>query len=1019
MDESILNALMQLFGMGAVMRSHAKNIETVRQIVEQYLNHRLNKELTQKYLELYDEYVKQFLSDFENRERRKKKLSAYFVKVLKIAEQVNETLEHLEKIIVIIRLIEFFSDEIEKSVDINDFVSTIAAVFNINSEEYLSIKNFILEKFNEITRLENLLYVLPNNQIVKQEKVKYIISKGLDTPIVFLFIPSIEGLFFKYNGSLNLKLTSRSIEPHLVYYFDSGAIIRGSVIKPIYQTQIIRYFLNIPQIEKVKIVAHNIEFYYPKTDYGIRKFNFEAESGQMIGIVGASGSGKSTLLNLLIGKYPLHSGKITINGYDLYEFQDRLISLIGYVPQDDLLIEELTVYQNIYYSAKFCFGDKSEEEIQRLIESILKKLDLYEIRNLKVGSKLSKLISGGQRKRLNIALELIREPSILLVDEPTSGLSSMDSDIVMHLLRKQAISGRLVIVNIHQPSSDIFKLFDQIIVLDKGGYPVYKGNPLDGIIYFKQIANYVDSDTAECPVCGNVNTNLMLEIIEDRIVNEFGKYTDQRKTSPKEWYILYRVNLEIRERIKTPLKTTLPRKEFRRPSFLKQFFLFFKRDFQAKLANKQYMLINLLEAPLLAIILSYFARRPNEDGFYSLMTNTNLPIFLFMAVVVAIFLGLTLSAEEIIKDRKIIEREKFLQLSRFAYLNSKVLVLMLFSLYQVIIFVFISKLILEFNAVSIKFIIILFITAIASNILGLIISSTLDSVVAIYITIPLIVIPQILLGGLMINYDDLPNSLTNKKYTPLIADIMFSRWAYEAMAVVQFRDNEYERIFFDIDKLRSDGIYFSSFYIPELKNLINKAQLANDHKLTQEYEYLFSIIKGEFEKLNNMQVSEQLRFTYLDYLKKDKFLLYTDSLLEYLSNLQNYFNLLTNKYIFYKDSLIKSIEGKIGREGLFELKQKNYNNKLADLVLNRSRLKQIIVYKGELIRKKDPIFMDPNSHIGRAHFYAAYKFLGNRRIDTFIFNVVILLLISIFQFIILYYDVIRKFLQFFDKQKLR
>ncbi len=116
---------------------------------------------------------------------------------------------------------------------------------------------------------------------------------------------------------------------------------------------------------------------------------------------------------------------------------------------------------------------------------LLNSIGLYEAKDLKVGSPLEKTISGGQRKRLNIALELIREPSVLFVDEPTSGLSSRDSENIMDLLKELALKGKVIFVVIHQPSSDIFKMFDKLLILDLGGRPIYYGNPVDGVLYFK------------------------------------------------------------------------------------------------------------------------------------------------------------------------------------------------------------------------------------------------------------------------------------------------------------------------------------------------------------------------------------------------------------------------------------------------------------------------------------------------------------------------------------------------------
>jgi len=140
-----------------------------------------------------------------------------------------------------------------------------------------------------------------------------------------------------------------------------------------------------------------------------------------------------------------------------------------------------------------------------------------------VGSPLKKYISGGQRKKLNIALELIREPWILFVDEPTSGLSSSDAEEIMQLLAGHSAKNRIVIINIHQPSSDVFKLFDKIIVLDKEGYPVYAGNPVEAIPYLNEVSKQIDTISDQCNVCENINPESIFKIIEEKKLNEFGK----------------------------------------------------------------------------------------------------------------------------------------------------------------------------------------------------------------------------------------------------------------------------------------------------------------------------------------------------------------------------------------------------------------------------------------------------------------------------------------------------------------
>jgi ABC-type multidrug transport system ATPase subunit len=224
-----------------------------------------------------------------------------------------------------------------------------------------------------------------------------------------------------------------------------------------------------------------------------------------------------------------------------------LEGIIGYIPKEDLLIEELTVFQNLYFNAKLCFKDFLNKQITDLVNRVLVDLDLYDIKDLKVGNPLKRFISGGQRKRLNIGLELIREPYILFIDEPTSGLSSTDSEMVMDLLRKQAQKDKLLIVNIHQPSSDIFKLFDKLLVLDKGGRVVYYGDPLDAVVYFKTSNQLINAEDSECLTCGNVNPEQVLQILEAKRVNENGEFAKERIVTADEWYKLYKKKIEAAE----------------------------------------------------------------------------------------------------------------------------------------------------------------------------------------------------------------------------------------------------------------------------------------------------------------------------------------------------------------------------------------------------------------------------------------------------------------------------------------
>ena len=199
----------------------------------------------------------------------------------------------------------------------------------------------------------------------------------------------------------------------------------------------------------------------------------------------------------------------------------------------------------------------------------LTSLDLEDISDLTVGDPLNKKISGGQRKRLNIGLELMREPAVLFADEPTSGLSSHDSEKVMELLKDQAVTGRLIFVVIHQPSSHILKMFDRLWILDKGGYMIYDGDPVEALVYFKTETSQANAAESECPACGKVETDEILQIVEAKIVDNEGHEGPSRQIAPVEWYHRYKQKMEPAFTEKPSFKE-LPESNFLVPQRMRQ-----------------------------------------------------------------------------------------------------------------------------------------------------------------------------------------------------------------------------------------------------------------------------------------------------------------------------------------------------------------------------------------------------------------------------------------------------------------
>ncbi len=996
-------------------------------IVKPFLERQLNPALVSQYVKLYDDYV-----DFYRKESVEtaedlvlEVESKNILQVTKICNQLSKELFQNERVILFMQLIELINTDGKVTQKENDFILLVALNFNIPKGEINDIKSFILDQDGDNIAKSNGL-VIDNKVTEWPEEIAWMMKKkgqpgvtefrhmhveNLFGRILVLYIRSIKTFAFRYNGPLNLYLEGNQVLKGKSYLIRPGIIIKGANIKPIYELDITKKFL-LDDDKKIKIVfeADQLEFKFKNSNNGIHPFTFVEESGHMIGIMGGSGTGKSTLLNLLNGTIEPVGGKIHINGHKISRCVEQ--GAIGYVPQDDLLFDELTVYQNLYFNAKLSFSDFEEDRIKVTVNKILRDLDIYEIKDLVVGSPLNKTISGGQRKRLNIALELMREPSVLFVDEPTSGLSSVDSQNVMNLLKEQAKKGKLVIVIIHQPSSDIFKLFDKLWILDKGGYPVYNGNPIDAVVYFKTMNTQVNAAESECRTCGNVITEQILQIIESKEIDERGLPTGDRKVKPAEWYDRFKEHI-IPKLQRVKWQTALPPSNFSIPNLLDQFVIFSKRNIFSKLTNTQYILLNLLEPPVLALILGYFSKYSTGDE-YVFADNKNIPVYLFMSVVVSLFLGMSISAEEIFKDKKILMRESFLHLSRLSYLNSKIAYLFALSAVQTLMFLLVGNLILEIQGMTISFWLVLFSTACFANMVGLNISAGLNSIVTIYILIPLILVPQLLLGGAMIKFDELHHSLTKKIYVPVIGDLMVSRWAYEAMAVEQFKNNAYQENYYHYDRQISHASYQSSFLIPRLERRLESSINGLEKGDTNRVKKDLKLLRNEFARLQYRDDNHLFnRFNDLEvkYFSKNTY----DNALYYLGSLKRKYQAMQRDANEEREAVYLQMIDSLGDEATLQIKLDHHNKNLSNLVLNRDELTKVFETENMYIQKKDPIYMYPDSNYGRAHFYAPIKILGNWQIDTLWFNLAMIWGITAVLYLALINDSLRKSLTFLGK----
>jgi ABC-type multidrug transport system ATPase subunit len=1013
MSEPILKALIRLFALISDINDDREISSRGRDVVRLFLSKHLNSEQVLTYMEMFDEYLQIYHPDVISKGsiKDRKRTSLTAMRILAICEKINEELQQKQKIYVLVQLMDFISFSAEITDKELEFLETVATAFNIDTTEYEDILAFILDPHGKSLRQDRLLIIDSDNK-PGPKGIKHIYNENLKGRLLFLNVTSTNTILMRYEGRENLFLNGQNIFPGQTYVFDHGSSVRGSTTNAIYYNDVDDLFTGEAFKLKVSLDAKDISLRFKDSENGIQRLTIHEDSGKLVGIMGGSGVGKSTLLSVLSGIIKPDTGNVFINGYDINVPEDKgyLNGVIGFVPQDDLLFEELTVFQNLYYNARMCLNNLGEKRIREEVHRILADLDLYEIKNLKVGNPVNKIISGGQRKRLNIALELIREPTILFVDEPTSGLSSVDAEVVMNMLYEQTYKGRLVITTIHQPGSEVYKMFDRIMILDKGGHLIFYGNPIETVTWFKVRANLANAFEDQCISCGNVDTDQLLRIIESKVVNEFGKPTHIRRVSPAEWSESFKAEKAKSETERVIVREPLPENNYSIPGLARQSAIFYIRDLLTKIANRQYMLIAMLGAPLLAVLLAFFTKNVSGKA-YTFSDNENLPAYMFMCVITALFMGLIISAEEIVKDRRILKRESFLNLSWFSYINSKIMMMFLISAIQTISFVVAGNLIFGIKGMIPVYWIILFSTSCLANLIGLNISSAFNSVVSIYILIPFIIIPQLLFSGVLVKFDNLHrNENTVNEYVPVLGELMPARWAYEALAVEQFKGNRYEKNFFNYDLEISQNNWYVSFLIEALRRDLWECKYYND---SSQYD---AIVSDNFSKLTSyiQRLSALAGFNppsgeLISSFSKDRFNLVTAEAAEnLLDSLAGRFKTIRNNNTAKKDSVANALVVRMGKEAFIELKNDFANKRLTEILLDEFNTQKSVETRGKIIQKYEPVYMKPVSGNGRAHFYAPYKKIGNTVINTLWFNIIVLWLVSLILYITLYFKLLKK-----------
>jgi ABC-type multidrug transport system ATPase subunit len=1006
----LLETLLRIFA--AISRKNGVADEDYA-VVRNFLSHQFNDRIAHEYILRF----RQFVED--------KSESGDLTALL---GRVASNLRLAHKYYILTRLIELaYSDRSLTSFELNA-ISNAARIFRVESSDYRQLLKFI-------TCPDPRHRMLPDMTVIAGEArgpaEKIYKLDHLEGHFCMLYLANAGLHLIRYIGQGDIYLNGQIMNPEAVYTLSPGSVIKSGKTRPLYYSDLVNLAKGEETTDPIVLEAIGVEYKFPSGVYGLHELDLKETSGRMVAIMGPSGAGKTTLSKILNGTLRPTKGFVTVNNVDVHRYKHEVRGLMGYVSQDDTLIEELTVFENLYFAAKLCFGNLSDHQIKRRVLKTLNELGLSDIKRLRVGNALNPAISGGQRKRLNIALELIREPAILMVDEPTSGLSSRDSESVMDLLKVLSGRGKLVLVVIHQPSSDIFKMFDRFLLLDKGGYPVYYGDPLEGIRYFRRAFNHVNPESVECSECGTVNPDQVFSILEEKLIDEAGRITQKRRMQPYEWFYAFRNN-----RIPEPRddrEYELPKPSLHIAGKFRQFLTYVHRDFKIKWSNKPYFLITTTVGSILAALLAFILKsNGGSDKKYTLYDNDNIPAFFFVAVIVALFLGLIFSAIEIVRDRLIRRRESYIGLSRHAYLAAKIAVLFCISAVQMAGFVWMSDYILEMRELGASRWAALFSMACFGNLLGLNVSATFDKPVNIYILVPILLIPQMVLCGAIVAFDKMNPAIGGKDPVPWVGELTAARWAYEAIAVRQFVRNSYQKHFYPFDKELSDANFRLDYWLPELEMRTERAAkyisektkaeatgkpLPFDVKKAVQYEKDLTLIANELRAMTpKLGLKDR---ALMDKLSPYRFsAVVAQDLNKLYERMRKHYAAVRRKTQDARDKVAAQLALTVSPRELQNL----YDNRALSSILTHYIYSEYIAEEdGRLVPLADPDYRIPPPKPGllgfRTWFYAPVKYVYGYYVDTFVFNVVMLWIFTALLYWTLYVELFRNLLQRMDNYR--
>ena len=500
--------------------------------------------------------------------------------------------------------------------------------------------------------------------------------------------------------------------------------------------------------------------------------------GELVALMGPSGAGKTTLLEILTGQRAPSSGKVFLNGNNLHQNRDRFADSIGYVPQEDVMHRDLTVFEVLYNAARLRLpGDIPNTGIRAHVDKLIGRMGLSHIRDSTIGGEQVRGISGGQRKRVNIALELIDEPPLLFLDEPTSGLDATSTLEVLQILRNLADDGTTIIMTIHQPRIEAFRMVDNLLLLAKGGLLAYYG---------PATPHAADYFATRSPIRRDPQTNPA-----DYVLDTLDPADSALARAAQSWQSDYRSSDLHRSYVTSrrtgtdhDLQITATSRGGRAGrSVASQMVTLTQRYALRKRRDTDALVLQALQPLVVGVLLAltfYDVDWPQLMPSEGLQASNKAHAIIFLVAATAFWLGCSNVARELVAERAVFRRESMAGVSTFAYLGSKVLVQLGIGTLQVgtLAALIWTSLALE-SSVLMAFPI-LILTLLSGTGVGMLVSATVRTEVTAISTLPLLLLPQLILAGYLQLYRELSEALQ------ILSSLMPIRWAFEALLQTEY-----------------------------------------------------------------------------------------------------------------------------------------------------------------------------------------------------------------------------------------